>query len=86
MIDPARQDALGTAERDRLRRLAVALHDLTATGLPHWYRLALKKRNEEPEEAVRHLQSLANVRDRAALRKRCQAVRRSLGLDTDPRG
>lgn len=85
MVDPARQDALGPAERDRLRRLAVALHDLTTAGLPHWYQLALKRRNEKPEEAVRHLQRLANISDRAARRKRCQAVRQALGLDDGTR-
>jgi hypothetical protein len=71
---------LDRAERDRLRQLAVELHTLTTESLPHWFALALKRRKEMPEEAVRQLQSLVNCRDAPALRRRRRAVCVSLGL------
>lgn len=83
IVGPGHQDNLSTAERDRLRRLAVELHTLTTDDLPHWFQLALKRRGERPEEAARHLQSLVNCRDREALRRRRQAICQSLGLGGD---
>ncbi len=80
IVGPDRPDALDGASRDRLRQLAVELHALTSDGLPHWFRLALERRGEDPGEAVRQIQSLVNCRDREALQKRSAAVCRALGM------
>ena len=86
LIPGQQTDELKTAERDRLRRLAVELHMLTTDALPHWYRLALQRRGVDVEEAARQLQSLVNCREPMALHKRRQAVCRALGLGaTSPR-
>ncbi len=83
IVGPGRPDEVPTADRNRLRQLAVDLHALTTDELPQWFQLALQRRGESPEEAVRQIQSLVNCRDRASLEKRCQAVYRSLGIKTD---
>ena len=80
IVGPGRPDEVPAADRDRLRQLAVDLHALTMDELPHWFQLALQRRGESPEEAVRQIQSLVNCRDQAALEKRRQAVCRSLGI------
>lgn len=79
ILEASRKDGLGNDERDRLRRLADALHTLTSSDLPHWYQLVLERRAEAPQEAVRHLQSLVNCREAAALDRRREAVYQSLG-------
>ena len=79
ILDVSRKDGLGDDARDRLRQLADALHTLTSSDLPQWYGLALKRRGEAPQEAVRHLQSLVNCREAAALDRRRGAVYQSLG-------
>ncbi len=79
ILDASRQDGLDNDARDRLRRLADALHTLVSSDLPHWYHLALKRRAEAPQEAVRHLQSLVNCREAAAIDRRRQAIYQSLG-------
>ncbi|MGD8241912.1 MAG: hypothetical protein PVF59_03735 [Desulfobacterales bacterium] len=79
ILDASRQEGLDDDARDRLRRLADALHTLTSSDLPQWYHLALKRRAEAPQEAVRHLQSLVNCREAAALERRREAVYQSLG-------
>ena len=84
IVEPGRPDTLDATDRDRLRQLAVELQELTSGEWPQWLRLSLERRGETPEEAVRHIQSLVNCRDRAALKKRGAAVWRSLGLGTDP--
>lgn len=66
------------AVQDRARACALSLQDLLADQLPRWYRLALKNRGENPEEAVRHLQYLAGCREAGALRRRAALVRASL--------
>jgi hypothetical protein len=80
IVVPGQQHVLSRAERKRLRELAVELHTLTTESMPHWFRLALKRRDEMPEEAVRQLQHLVNCRDQAAAHQRRQAVCQSLGV------
>jgi hypothetical protein len=77
------QGKLDRAARDRLRQMAVELQALMSDELPHWFQLAIKRRGEMPQEAIAHIQSLVNCRDKQALVKRCQAVRQALGLATD---
>jgi hypothetical protein len=74
------EDALSERRRDALRRTAVALQELVDEELPTWYALALKKKGEQPKEAVRHLQALVNCREAAAVARRAAAVRKALGL------
>ncbi len=83
ILGPGRPEALDGTGRDRLRQLAVELHELTSGEWPQWFRLALERRGESPEEAVRQIQRLVNCRDREALEKRSAAVCRSLGIGTD---
>ena len=82
IVGADRRDGLDEAGRNRLRHLAVELHALTSGELPHWFRLALERRGENPEEAVRQIQRLVNCHDREALQGRCAAVRRALGIGT----
>ena len=84
IVGPGRPQTLDGTGRDRLRQLSVELHALTASGLPHWFRLALERRGETPEEAVRQIQSLVNCRDRESLEKRSAAVCKALGIGTEP--
>ena len=86
IVGPGRPDALDRNGRDRLRRLAVELHELTSGEWPQWFRLALERRGETPEEAVRQIQSLVNCRDRETLKKRGVAVCRALGIPTETQG
>ena len=76
----AREKALAEDAREALRHSAVKLQDLLDDGLPVWYKLALERRAERPEEAVRHMQTLANCREPAAIRQRAEAVQQSLRL------
>lgn len=76
----AREKALSEDAREALRHSAVKLQDLLDDVLPVWYKLALKRREERPEEAVRHMQTLANCREQAAIRQRADAVQQSLRL------
>ena len=73
-------EALNRDKRDALRRMAVTLQELIDTELPTWYALALQNKGERPQEAVRHLQTLANCKDPAAIQRRAAAVQESLGL------
>jgi hypothetical protein len=66
------------AVQNHARTCALALQELLAAHLPRWYRLALKNRGENPEEAVRHLQYLAGCREPGALRRRAVQVRTNL--------
>ncbi len=75
-----REKALAEETRETLRHAAVKLQDLLDDGLPVWYKLALKRKAERPEEAVRHLQTLANCREPAAIRQRTEAVQQNLRL------
>ena len=86
IVGSDRPDKLDGAGRDRLRQLAVELHAQRTDGLPHWFRLALERRGENPDEAVRQIQSLVNCRDREALQKRSAAVCRALGMRPPPPG
>ncbi len=86
IVDAERGEALNAADRDRLRQLAMELHALTTSGLPHWFQLALKRRSEDPNEAVRQIQSLVNCRDGAAREKRRRAVYQALGIGADAIG
>ena len=63
-----------------LRQMAVTLQEMTDNEIPVWYRLSLQKKGEQPQEAVRHLQSLANCKEKKAIQKRIAAVRQNLGL------
>ena len=83
LLIPGPEKDLDAAERDRLQRLAVELHDLTAESLPNWFRLAIQRRGERPDEAVLQLQRLVNCREAAACRRRRQAVCQALGLTAD---
>jgi hypothetical protein len=74
------EKALTNDARDALGRMAMELQDLLDEVLPVWYTLALKKREEQPRDAVRHLQALVNCREPAAIRQRAAAVRQSLRL------
>ncbi|MBL0712727.1 MAG: hypothetical protein JJV98_03400 [Desulfosarcina sp.] len=80
IVGPDGRDDLNADDSDRLRRLAAELHTLVSPDLPQWFQLALKRRAEAPEEAVRHLQSLVNCREAAAIRKRREAVCQSLRI------
>ncbi len=86
IVGPDHPDKVPATDRDRLRKLAVELHALSTDELPQWFHLALQRRGESPEEAVRQIQSLVNCRDQAALGKRRQAVCRTLGIETDTPG
>lgn len=66
--------------RNSLRHAALELQDLLDDVLPFWYKLALAKREERPQEAVRHLQALANCRERSAIQQRAAAARQRLGV------
>ena len=79
ILDVSRKDGLDDDARDRLRQLADALHTLASSDLPQWYHLTLKRRSIDPQETVRHLQSLVNCREAAALDRRREAVYQSLG-------
>ena len=75
-------------KRDALRRTAMELQDLVDEVLPRWYALSLQRRQEDPREAVRHLQALVNSREPASIRRRAAAVRQYLrlpGVDADHR-
>lgn len=72
--------AISAEARDTLRRTAVDLQKMVDEMLPHWYILSLHKKEERPADAVRHLQTLANCREPAAIRQRATAVQNCLGL------
>ena len=72
--------AISSEARDSLQRTAVELQDMVDEGLPRWYIMALHKNQEQPKEAVRHLQTLANCRAPGAIRQRVTAVQNCLRL------
>jgi len=76
----ARDQALSVETRDTLRRSALELQDMIDDMLPLWYTLALQKKEEQPADAVRHLQSLANCKEPAAISQRVAAVQNCLRL------
>lgn len=73
-------EAVSGEARDTLQRTAVALQDMVDEGLPRWYIMALHKNEEQPKEAVRHLQTLANCKAPGAIRQRVTAVQNCLRL------
>jgi hypothetical protein len=72
--------AISTEVRDTLQRTAVELQDMVDAGLPRWYIMALHKKEEQPQDAVRHLQTLANCKAPEAIRQRVTAVQNCLRL------
>jgi len=76
----AREQALPTETCHSLRRIALELQDLLNEKLPLWYTLALQKKEEQPADAVRHLQTLVNCKEPAAIRQRIAAVQQCLRL------
>jgi hypothetical protein len=62
-------------------RLADEITALYHGGLPQWYRLVLRRRNEDPLEAAKHLAGLINPGPQAARTRRVQQIRRHLGLE-----
>jgi hypothetical protein len=81
LLDTAsKEQAIPTEVRDTLRRIALELQDMLDEMLPGWYRLALQKNGEQPEDAVRHLQALVNCKEPAAIRQRIEAVQDCLRL------
>ena len=81
LLDAATTDqALSDEARGSIRRAAMELKDLLDEILPVWYTLALHKRGERPQDAVRHLQALANCREPSAIAQRAAAARECLGL------
>ncbi len=64
-----------------LAGLAEEITGLYHAGLPEWYRLLLRRRNEEPLAAARHLVCLANPGPEAARSRRVQQLRHCLGLE-----
>lgn len=76
----ARDQAIPAEARDTLRRIALELQDMIDEMLPLWYSLALQKKGEQPADAVRHLQTLANCKEPAAIRQQIEAVQGCLRL------
>ena len=76
----ANEKAVTDQSGKALRQIALELQEMVDEHLPVWYRLSLQKKNEQPKEAVRHIQSLVNCKDKEALRKRIAAVRQNLRL------
>ena len=76
----ARDQAIPAEARDTLRRIALELQDMIDEMLPLWYSLALQKKGEQPADAVRHLQTLVNCKEPAAIRQRVAAVQGCLRL------
>ncbi len=68
--------------RATIREYAGALTVCYSRQLPHWYRLALKNRAEDPLEAARHLMTLSNVNHPQHAARRTEDVRRVLNLKT----
>jgi len=81
LLDAATRDkTLSEEARGAIRRSSLELKDLLDEVLPVWYTLALQKREERPQDAVRHLQTLANCREPSAIAQRAAAARECLGL------
>ena len=81
LLDTAFKEQAITAEaRDTLRQIALELQDMLDEMLPLWYTLALQKKEEQPSDAVRHLQTLVNCKEPAAIRQRVAAVQGCLRL------
>jgi hypothetical protein len=76
----ATEKSLTNDARDALGRMAMELQDLLDEVLPVWYTLALQKRDEQPRDAIRHLQALVNCKEPGAIRQRAAAVQQSLRL------
>ncbi len=76
----AREQAVTVETRDTLRRIALEIQDMVDDMLPLWYTLALQKREERPRDAVRHLQTLTNCTEPAAICQRIAAVKQCLRL------
>jgi len=76
----AREQAVPVEARETLRRIALELQGMVDDMLPIWYTLALQKKEERPLDAVRHLQTLANCKEPAAIRQRVAAVQGCLRL------
>ena len=71
----------GTAQwQATVREYAGALTLCYSQQLPHWYRLSLKNRAEDPLEAARHLMTLSNVNQPQHAARRANDVRRVLNL------
>jgi hypothetical protein len=63
-----------------VREYAGALTACYHEQMPHWYRLALKNRAEDPLAAARHLMTLSNTSHPSHAVRRADEVRRMLRL------
>ncbi|MCF8051210.1 MAG: hypothetical protein K9L59_08250 [Desulfobacterales bacterium] len=66
--------------RQRLRRTASELTDAFHQELPHWYRIRLRARGENPPEAAGLLMKLSNTRDPVPGRRQGEQIRELLFL------
>ncbi len=66
--------------RQRLRRAASELTDAFHQELPHWYRIRLRARGEDPPEAAGLLMKLSNTRDPVPGRRQGEQLRELLFL------
>lgn len=70
----------GNASPKSLRRHAGRLNDMYYDQMPHWYKMVLANRGESPEEAVKHLNTLAGIRKKAHADRRIEQIRSCLKL------
>lgn len=64
----------------RLRRLASELTDAFHQELPHWYRIRLRARGEQPPEAAGMLMKLSGTREPEPAKKRAEQIRTMMHL------
>jgi hypothetical protein len=63
-----------------LKQHAVFLSECYQNELPHWYRLLLYHRREDPVEASKHIMGLVNIRNRSDIAKRLETIRASIRI------
>lgn len=58
-----------------LKKQAVLLSECYQNALPHWYKLLLYKRGEDPIEASKRILGLVNIRNKPDIAKRLETIR-----------
>ena len=68
-----------------MRKNILGLSDCYDHDIPVWYKIVLRRRQESPHEAARHLMDLINIKDGSHVLKRLEKARTALVIK-QPKG
>jgi hypothetical protein len=76
----AQQDQITSVENPRLRRWAMDLTDIYHNDLPHWYKMLLTQRGEDPLEGSRQIMKLVNISKKEKVEERLEKIHELMGI------